>query len=167
MFGLYLDNLFKPSSQQTSSFNELSNASNFGVNLGQNDVSQASAFDSALLSGNQGESSKLLAPQISGIAKQANEKTQTNSQFATRSGGTNASNQNTMDTARSNVNDMVSHLTEGAATNLGGLGSNLFGTGLQGTQATFNAATGLHDQTLNEIMQFVKMAAGTAGGWAA
>jgi hypothetical protein len=93
---------------------------------------------SALMSGNQAQIAKMLAPQINAISKQANEKTQTNSQFGTRSGGTNASNQNTMDAARAGVNDMTSKLTSDAVRGAASTGTNLLNSSMAGNNDVFN-----------------------------
>lgn len=102
----------------------------FGTSLGEGDLGTASSFYNDILSGNQAKIAQLLAPQIGGIAKQAQQKTATNAQFGDRSGGTNASNQSTMDTARSSVNDLISNLTSGAASGLAGIGQSALSTGL-------------------------------------
>ena len=107
MFGISMG----PSSGEYGATNALTGESGFAGSMGEGLISNSSALINGLLSGNQSDIAKLLAPQIGAISKQANEKTQTNATFGARSGGTNASNQNTMDTARSSVNDMISSLT--------------------------------------------------------
>lgn len=109
----------------------------FASNTGKGDISQASNFWSQILSGNQGDISKLLAPEISGIQKRAQQTKQTASQFGDRSGGTNAGNQMIGDNAKSDVNSMISKLTGSAAEHLGSMGENLLS---QGTSAYMDQA---------------------------
>jgi hypothetical protein len=104
----------------------------FASQKGQSDISQASDFESAILSGDMSKISKVLAPQISGIQKRAQQKKQTNAQFGDRSGGTNAENQMIGDNATSDVNKMISDLTGSAATNLGEMGKGLLAQGEAG-----------------------------------
>jgi hypothetical protein len=134
MFGISVG----PSSGETGATNALTGEAGFAGTTGEGLVSNDAAFLNALLSGNQAQIGQLLAPQIAAIQKQANEKTQTNSQFATRSGGGNASNQNTMDQARSSVNDMISSLTGSALGAAGNLGSNLLGQSIGAYGTVFN-----------------------------
>lgn len=111
--------------------NQSGQIAGFGTSVGEGAINTGTGFLEDILSGNQAETAKVLAPQISDIAKQANEKTQTNAEFGNRSGGTNASNQNTTDTARAGVNDLISKLTSTAATTLPSIGQGLLSTGLQ------------------------------------
>lgn len=127
-----------PSSGELGATANLTNESNFAGAQGEGLISQSSGIMSALMSGNQAQIAKMLAPQINAISKQANEKTQTNSQFGTRSGGTNASNQNTMDAARAGVNDMTSKLTSDAVSGAASTGTNLLNSSMAGNNDVFN-----------------------------
>jgi hypothetical protein len=127
-----------PSSGELQATSNLTNESNFAGAQGEGLISQSSGIMSALMSGNQAQIAKMLAPQINAISKQANEKTQTNSQFGTRSGGTNASNQNTMDAARAGVNDMTSKLTSDAVRGAASTGTNLLNSSMAGNNDVFN-----------------------------
>lgn len=135
-----------PSGGETGATNALTGESGFAGSVGEGLLSNSSALINGLLSGNQADIAKLLAPQIGAISKQANEKTQTNAEFGSRSGGTNASNQNTMDTARSSVNDMISSLTGSAMGEGATLGGNLLGQSMSGYNNVF-------DQSLTEQQQ--------------
>lgn len=119
------------------------------------------------MSGNQADISKLLAPQISAISKQANEKTQTNAEFGSRSGGTNASNQSTMDTARAGVNDLTSNLTSGAIGEGLSAGSGLLSTGMGGFEGVFNQNNTEQNQRANKWNDIFKSIEAVAGGVAA
>lgn len=117
-----------------NSINTSTGISGFGTAVGEGDISAASGFDEALLSGDQAKEAKLLAPQISNIQKQGQQQIQTAAEFGNRSGGTNAAAQTNIDSQRANVNDMISKLTGQAATNLGNLGESTLGLGLSADQ---------------------------------
>lgn len=156
-----------PSSGETGATGALTGESGFAGTVGEGLLGNSSAFIDALLSGNQGKIAELLAPQISAISKQANEKTQTNAQFGSRSGGTNASNQNTLDQARSSVNDMISSLTGGAIGQGASLGSDLLGKSMSGYNDVFNQNAQEQAQRAakwNDIFSSIGKTAGAVGG---
>lgn len=151
--GSFLSSIFAGSNPTLGGdINQAGQISGFGTSVGEGDISNASGFYNDLLSGNQATEAKLLAPQISNIAKQAQQKTQTNAEFGNRSGGTNASNQNTMDTARSGVNDMISNLTSGAASGLASLGTSALNTGLNANQVQANESQQQLENFQNSIL---------------
>jgi len=153
-----------PSGGETGATNALTGESGFAGSTGEGLISNSSALINGLLSGNQADIAKLLAPQISEISKRANEKTQTNAEFGSRSGGTNASNQNTMDTARSGVNDLISSLTSGAIGEGASLGSNLLGKSMSGYNDVFNQNLTEQQQRLAKLNDIFKSGAAVAGG---
>ena len=153
-----------PSSGELGATNALTGESGFAGSMGEGLLSNSSALINGLLSGNQSDIAKLLAPQIGAISKQANEKTQTNSTFGARSGGTNASNQNTMDTARSSVNDMISSLTSNAMSSGASLGSNLLSQSMSGYNDVFNQNLTEQQQRLAQTNDIFKSSAAVAGG---
>lgn len=146
----------EPSSGEYGATNALTGESGFAGSMGEGLLSNSSALINGLLSGNQSDIAKLLAPQIGAISKQANEKTQKNSEFAERSGGTNASNQNTMDTARSSVNDMISSLTGSAMGAGASLGSNLLGQSMSGYNNVFKQNLTEQQQRLAQMNDIFK-----------
>lgn len=157
-----------PSSGETGATNSLNGEAGFAGSVGKGLLSDSSALISALLSGDPGKIAKFLAPQISEISKRANEKTQTNAQFAGRSGGVNASNQNTMDQARAGVNDLISGLTSSAIGEGASLGSNLLGQSMGGLNDVFGMENTMQNQRAakwDDIMKSVmSVAGGVAGG---
>lgn len=122
------------SGTQTGDINNAGNVMNFGTGAGEGAVKTGLGFDEDLLSGNQQDIARLLEPQIKGIQERGQQQIQTQGQFANRSGGVNASNQNNIDTQRSAVNDMVSKLTGDAAGRVTNTGMGLLNTGLQANQ---------------------------------
>jgi hypothetical protein len=110
--------------------NQSGQIAGFGQSVGEGDIGAASGFYNDLLGGNQAAEANLLAPEISNIQKQGQQQLNTAAQFGNRSGGTNASAQNNIDTQRGQVSNMISSLTGGAASGLASIGQNALNTGL-------------------------------------
>jgi hypothetical protein len=113
----------------TKDMNAFGSVGGFATSLGEQNLSQASAFNSALLSGDTAKIGKLLAPQTSAIQGQKQQQLNSTAQFHNRSGGNNASSQMAGDKARSSVNDLISSLTSGALSNASTMGSSLLSQG--------------------------------------
>ena len=112
--------------------NQTGQAAGFASSLGQQDLSSASAFNNALLSGDQSAIGKLLAPQLGSIAKRGQQQQQSLGMFGNRSGGVNAAVQNIGDSTRASTNDFISGLTGNAANANASMGSSLLSTGIAG-----------------------------------
>ena len=133
--GSYLGGLFTGNnSTEQGDVNNAGNVAGFGIGTGEGAVSTGLGFEEGLLSGNQSEEGKLLAPEIQNIQQQGQQQIQTAGEFGTRSGGQNASAQQNIDTQRANVNNLISQLTGQAATNVTSTGENLLNTGLSANQ---------------------------------
>jgi len=154
-----------PSSGETGATNNLTGEAGFSGSMGEGLLSNSSALINGLLSGNEADIGKLLAPQIGAISKQANEKTQTNATFGSRSGGTNASNQNTMDSARSSVNDMISSLTGSAMGAGASLGSNLLNSSITANNDVFNQSLQEQQQRAAQVNDIAGSTAAVAGSF--
>ena len=101
----------------------------FATGLGESNLSQASNFWSSILSGDQSKIAKTLGPEIGAIQQQGQQQRNTAAQFGNRGGGTNAAMQTSSDQSRAQINQMISQLFGGAASNLGSLGAGLLGQG--------------------------------------
>lgn len=131
MGGFSFGGLFEGSNPTLSSdIANAGNITNFGINLGEGDLTQASNFDKELLSGNPTEIGQILGPQLSNIQKQGQQQIQTAAEFGNRSGGTNASAQTNIDSQRQNAQQLISQLTGQAESGLTGIGENALSTGL-------------------------------------
>lgn len=163
----FLGGIFTGSSKGLdSAAHTASGIAGYGTAVGEGDISASSGFMRDILSGDPAKIAKLLAPQISEVAKNANEKTRTNAEFGNRSGGTNASNQTTMDTARATVNDMISRLTGGAADKLADIGTTTLGLGLNANQqAAGIAQQQLENQKDSIFGQGISYGVGTLEGF--
>lgn len=126
---------------QLQSWGDLQNIFNFGFGQGTGQVKEGSEgltkarnyFD-AIMSGDQAQMAKVLAPQISTIQNQTQQRINTQSQFGNRSGGTNAFAQSTSEDATRAVQQLFDMLGPEAAKEVAsisgtqeGLGSNLLG----------------------------------------
>lgn len=147
----WLSDLFHGDKTATKASDSLLNTGSQATGQGFADTGDASNFFHSILNG---DTSKVLAPQISSIQKQGQQKLQTLSQFGNRSGGTNAEAATTGDTTRSSINDMVSSLLGTSASGLASLGSNLLNTGTnatgQGAQISLQNKS-MIDQLLNSV----------------
>lgn len=151
--GTFLSGIFGGSSPGlTQSENTSADLTNFGTGVGTSDVNTASDFWKTILSGDQQAIGKLLAPQISDIQKRGNEQIQTESQFGNRSGGTNASNQQNIDTQRQQVEQMIAGLTGQAASQVGSLGEFGINTALSGNEQRANEAEQLLQNQQNSLL---------------
>lgn len=151
--GSFLSSLFTGSNPTLSGdIGSAGNIMGFGTSVGEGDVSAASSFDQDLLGGDESKISKLLAPQISTMQKQGQQKLATTSQFGDRSGGVNASNQQTTDTTRANIDDSISRLTGDAAKDIGTLGTSTLGIGLNANQVQAGESQEQQQDIANSIL---------------
>lgn len=129
--GSFLSGIFTGSNPTLQGdINQAGQIAGFGTTTGEGAIQSGLGFNEALLSGNQAKEAQLLAPQIQGIQQRGQQQLQTQGEFANRSGGVNASNQQNIDTQRADVNNMISQLTGGAARDVTQAGQGLLGTGL-------------------------------------
>jgi hypothetical protein len=119
---------------------------NFATSEGEADIGASDKFWQAILSGDPGQISKVLGPELSAVNKQAQQSKKTSSEFGNRGGGTNAGAQMTDDNVKASINGMIAKLTSKAADTLGGTGGGLLSTGLTAHNAAFGADTTIHDE---------------------
>lgn len=151
----WLSSLFSGDKAATTASSSLLNTGSQATGQGMGDISSAAGFWNNILSGG---GTKALAPQISGIQQQGQQKLQSLGQFGTRSGGTAAEAATTADTTRSSINDLIQSLTGSAATNLGSIGQNLLNTG---TAATAKGA----DISIENKSLFSNLLSSVGGGF--
>jgi hypothetical protein len=169
--GSFLSGIFSGSSPTLDGdINQAGNISGFGTSVGEGDIGAASDFDKTLLAGNPAETAKLLAPQISQITGQGQQQKKTLSEFGTRSGGNNSAAQTIDDKTRGSIDDMISHLTGSAASNLGSLGTSTLGLGLnanaQQAQEAQQKLENQKDSVLGKgIADFAQTGENAAEGW--
>jgi hypothetical protein len=137
---------FGPSKNEKSNYNALSGFAGFAGGHGEKDIGTAEDWMQGILSGDPAKISKLLGPQIKGIQDRAQQTKQTAAEFGNRSGGTNASMQMVDDNVHSDINSMIDSLTGGAVSQIGSMGQNLLGMGMQGEHAAFGDAKTMQEQ---------------------
>ena len=147
-----------PSSGETSQAGALGNLGNFATSTGMGDVSKASDFWNAILSGDQTQLSRVLGPAYTNINQRAGQELKTLSEFGTRSGGTAAQQQEIGESERQQASALEGGLLGTAASTLGGLGSSLLSTGLSAHEAAFSAEQTIQQQKqakLNDIFKSI------------
>ncbi len=132
--------------------NQFGQIGGFATGLGENNLSQASNFWSSILSGDPSKTAKTLAPQISSIQQQGQQKKNATAQFGNRSGGNNASNQMVTDNSRADVNDLIASLTGNAASGLASSGSGLLGQGASAYGSQVSASQQQMQNWANSIL---------------
>ena len=155
-----------PSGDEKQQYGLLSGIGGFGSSQGKSDVMKAQDFWSSILSGDMSRISSVLAPEISSVNKQTQQRKQTLSTFGNRGGGTNAAAQSLDDNALSSIRGMISSLTGSAATNLGSMGESLLRTGLAGGESAFDAAKTMQEQDQAKWGDIFNTISSIAGGLA-
>ena len=154
-----------PTSAQKSEAGALGSLGNFGTSEGESDIMASDTFWKSILSGDPGQISKVLGPQMSGINKRGQESKKTAAEFGNRGGGTNARMQMTDDSTRSSIDSLISSLTGSAAGALGSSGSSLLSTGLAGHEGAFSADTTIQQEEaakMNDMFNSIMKSAETA-----
>jgi len=161
--GGFLSGLFTGSNPTLSG--DIGNAGNimgFSTATGEGDIRNASGFYDTLLGGNSAAEAKMLAPEIQTMQNQGQQQINTTSEFGNRSGGTNASNQQTTDRTRANIDNMISQLTGQAASGEAAMGQGLLGTALSANQLQSDESQKRKENQNNSILG--GMVGGTMGG---
>ena len=160
MFGIGMS----PSGDEKNAFKSLKASSDFATGIGEKDITASSDFMSSILSGDSSRISQALAPQIGAAKERAQEGTKAAAEFGGRSGGMAASTAAINDKVHSDITDLIGKLTGSSVTNLGTMGSNLLGTGMNGTATAFNQSKTIHDQELARMNDIFKSSAQVAAG---
>ncbi len=130
----------------------------FGTSEGEKDISKASDFWNAIISGDQTQLSRALGPAYSHISERGGQELKTLSEFGTRSGGTAAQQQQIGESERKQASELEGGLLGGAASTLGGMGSGLLSTGLSAHEAAFGAEATIQKQKaakMNDIFKSI------------
>lgn len=135
-----------PSRQEGQEYGALGNIGSFATSTGEGDVSAASDFWKAILSGDSTQLSRFLGPAYSNISKRGGEELKTLQEFGTRSGGTAAAGQQVGDEMRREASSVEGAALSGAASGLASIGSGLLSTGASAHEAAFSAARTIQEQ---------------------
>lgn len=127
--------------QQLTSWGTLNDINAFTEPFGEKNLTTASNFFNSILSGDMGQISKTLAPEISTITGQAEQQKKTNAEFGNRAGGTNSANQALTAGENAQINSMIDSLLSGSASALASIGLSTLQTGQQGIETAGQQAT--------------------------
>jgi hypothetical protein len=147
-----------PSQGEYRELGAVGNIGNFATSTGMGDISAASDFWKAILSGDQSQPSRVLGPAYSNISKRGGEELKTLSEFGTRSGGTAAAQQQIGESERGQASALEGGLIGSAASNLGSIGGGLLSTGLSAHEIAFGEEQTIQQQKqakLNDIFKSI------------
>lgn len=153
-----------PSGQETTSFNQLTGASNFATGVGEGDVTAGSTFMRNILSGDPTLQAQALAPEISTNQQQTQQLKNQTAQFGPRSGGSTATIANADTSGRANIINLLGSEQGKAASDLLSSGSNLLQTGIEGSATGFNEALQMQKQRASMFDDLFKSIAGIGAG---
>lgn len=156
-----------PSSAEKSQYGSLANLANFATGEGENDIASSDKFWQSILSGDPGQISKVLGPEISGVNKRGQEAKKTGAEFGNRGGGTNSRAASIDDSTRSSIDSTVSSLTGTAAGALGASGQGLLSAGASAHEGAFSAADTIQQQHAAQMNDLFKSIAAVAAPVAA
>ena len=147
-----------PSSSEYSDAGMFGNIGGFSTATGMKDIGAASDFWNAIMTGNKTQMSRVLGPAYSNINQRGGQELKALTEFGTRSGGTEAQQQQIGDTMRGQASSLEGNLLGTAATSLGTIGSGLLSTGLSAAEAKFSADRTIAAQKaakLNDIFKSI------------
>ena len=135
------------SGSEHKEFGRTAGIGEFATSTGEADISAASDFWRGILSGDQTQLSKLLGPEYSAINQRGGQELKTLSEFGTRSGGTAAEGQRIGEEERAQASDLEGKMVGASAEKVGEMGSGLLSTGLSATEAAFEEAYTMQQQS--------------------
>ena len=154
-----------PSQHEIQDRNTLNNGANFGIGLGEGDLTAASKYYQDLLSGDPSKTAEAMAPETSAAQEHTQQAKNTMAEFAPRSGGTAAAGAG-MDTRTALIN-LLGSLRSGAARGAGAIGSSAYGTGMNGAEGVYGEDKGMHDQSAKQLGDLAQTIAAMVSGVAA
>lgn len=129
---------------------------------GTKGLSSAADYFKALMSGDSAKMSQVLAPQISIIKGQNQQRLNTTAQFGNRSGGTNASMQQGTEAAHKSIQELFDMLGPEAAKEFAGISGIQEQLGQGSTSESIAASSALGNQTGEQRQQDIQNEAMTA-----
>ena len=116
----------------SSGINNLQSLAGYSSNTGENATNAATGYDQGILSGDPTQVAQTLAPEIQTAQQQAQQNKNTVAQFGNRGGGMNAVSAGLDDATRGKIISLIGQLRQGAAGQLGQLGTQNLQLGQQG-----------------------------------
>lgn len=142
---------------------QMGDLAGYSSNVGQQGTTAAKNYDLGILSGDPTQVAMTLAPEIKTLGQQAQQNKNTVAQFGNRGGGMNSVMAGLDDATRSKLIELIGGLRQGAAQNLGQLGTQNLQLGQQGTMSEAELAKQRYQNWMNSILG--KGISGTVGHW--
>lgn len=147
--------------------NNIGSLAGYSSGVGEKGTNAALNYDQGILSGDPTQVALTLSPEIKTLQDQAQQNKQTVSQFGNRGGGMNAVMAGLDDATRAKLISLMGSLRQGAAQNLGQLGTTNLQLGQQGTMDQANLAQQRFQNWQNSILGKAMSGAAGAGEAAA
>ena len=129
----------------------LNDLAGFSSNTGEQGTNAAMGYNMGILSGNPTQVAQTLAPEIKTLGEQAQQNKNTVAQFGNRGGGMNSVMAGLDDATRSKLISLMGQLRQGAAGQLGQLGTANLQLGQQGNVDAAKLAQQEHENQMNSI----------------
>lgn len=124
----------------------------YSSNTGQNATNADVGYQQGILSGDPAQVAKTLAPEIQTLQGQAQQNKNTVSQFGNRGGGMNAVMAGLDDATRAKLISLMGTLRQGAASNLGQIGTANLGMSANDAAMQAKIAQQQHENLMNSIL---------------
>jgi hypothetical protein len=129
----------------------LSSLAGYSTGVGEQGTNADLNYQKGILSGDPTQVAMTLAPEIKTLGEQAQQNKNTVSQFGNRGGGMNAVMAGLDDATRAKLISLMGGLRQGAAQNLGQLGTQNLQLGQQGNVDAAKIAQQQHENMMNGI----------------
>lgn len=129
----------------------LNSLAGFSSNAGEQGTNAAMGYDQGILSGDPTKVAQTLAPEIKTLGEQAQQNKNTVAQFGNRGGGMNSVMAGLDDATRAKLISLMGSLRQGAAQNLGQLGTANLQLGQSGNVDAAKIAQQQHENQMNSL----------------
>ena len=150
--GGFLSSIFTGASPGlTKAHNNLDSLAGYSSNTGEKGTNAAMGYNLGILSGDPTQVAQTLAPEIKTLGEQAQQNKNTVAQFGNRGGGMNSVMAGLDDATRAKLISLMGSLRQGAAQNLGQLGTANLQLGQSGNMDAAKIAQMEHENQMNSI----------------
>lgn len=168
MFGDFYSSLMGGQNKTLNSdINNMGSLAGYSSNTGEKGMNAAMGYDTGILSGDPAQVAMTLSPEIKAAQEQAQQNKNTVAQFGNRGGGMNAVMAGLDDATRAKLISLMGGLRQGAAQNLGQLGTANLQLGQQGTMDQAALSQQRLQNWMNSILGKAMTSAAGAGEAAA
>ena len=150
--GGFLSSIFTGSNPGLSTAQKgLGSLAGYSSGVGEQGTNAAMNYNQGILSGDPTQVAQTLAPEIKTLGEQAQQNKNTVSQFGNRGGGMNSVMAGVDDATRAKLISLMGGLRQGAAQQLGQLGTQNLQLGQQGNMDAAKLAQQQHENMMNSI----------------